>query len=169
MLGALADATQFDDPAATTAPIDQLVLRGASFQDRVREDLQVGVRRALASLGTVVRRPPATTGEIVDEALTIVYRVLFLLFVESRDLVPCQHPIYGGVYSIGALCRTALERASAPGLWTGLAAITRLLRHGCSVDDLIVRPFNGRLFARAAAPSLERRTGSARESRGPRA
>ena len=55
-----------------------------------------------------------------------------------------------------ALPDRALQDSAAPiGLWESLAAITRLSRSGCRVDDLIVRPFNGRLFARSAAPSLE--------------
>ena len=99
-----------------------------------------------------------------DEALTLVYRVLFLLFAESRDLVPRHQPAYRGAYSLGALCRDALEPDQATGLWDALAAVTRLSRIGCRTDDLIVRPFNGRLFARSAAPSLEQ----PRPSRRPR-
>ena len=87
-----------------------------------------------------------------DEALVIVYRILFLLFVEARDLVPRGHPIYGRAYSVGQLVREALADREARGSWDALAAITRLSRLGCRTDDLIVRPFNGRLFARRAAP-----------------
>ena len=36
-------------------------------------------------------------------------------------------------------------------------------RAGCDTDQLVVRPFNGQLFAKASAPSLEVRT-SARGS-----
>ena len=104
------------------------------------------------------RRRGRTPGRSVfDESLTIVYRILFLLFAESRDLVPRDHPIYRRAYSIGDALPGCAERSrGAPtGSWDGLAAITRLSRRGCRTDDLIVRPFNGRLFARAAAPSLE--------------
>ena len=91
-----------------------------------------------------------------SEALTIVYRVLFLLFAESRALVPQQHPRYGPGYSVTSLCRDALSgNPDAPSAWDGLAAITRLSRLGCDSEHLIVRPFNGRLFARSAAPALE--------------
>jgi hypothetical protein len=51
------------------------------------------------------------------------------------------------------------------GLWEGLAAVTRLSRTGCRVDDLIVRPFNGQLFARRAAPSVEEGRPGRRPSR----
>jgi hypothetical protein len=143
---AIACARAFDAPAE----IDALVAAAARFQDSVRTDLQDGVLEALAAFGRVLNpRAP------VDEALTLVYRLLFLLFAESRDLVPRSHPIYGRAYAVGTLARAALEPVRADGLWHGLAAVTRLSRVGCRLDDLIVRPFNGRLFARSSAPSLE--------------
>jgi Eco57I restriction-modification methylase len=139
-----------------TCPLDALTAAGVTFQDRVRTDLQDGVVRALAALGPALDRRASRTPEAgFNEALTLVYRVLFLLFAESRNLVPSRHPVYGPAYSIGALCRRVLAGDRPTGLWEGLAAITRLSRAGCHTDDLIVRPFNGRLFARAAAPSLE--------------
>ena len=120
-------------------------------------DLQRGVVDALGALGCALdrRSASATPEAFFNEALTLVYRMLFLLFVESRDLVPRGHGVYGRAYSIGSLSRSALAGEPPTGLWEGLAAITRLSRIGCQTDDLIVRPFNGRLFARAAAPSLE--------------
>ena len=102
-------------------------------------------------------RPGGPAYGTFDERLTLVYRILFLLFAEAHDLVPARHPLFGGAYAVGRLSRDALAGGrSAVGLWDGLAAITRLSRSGCRHDDLIVRPFNGRLFARASAPSLER-------------
>ena len=136
--------------------LDRLVAKSATFQDRVRTDLQKGVVDALAALATALdRRAGSATAEAsFDEALTLVYRILFLLFAESRDLAP-QGREFSRAYSIGWLCRGVVAGESPTGLWDGLAAITRLARAGCHTDDLIVRPFNGRLFARAAAPSLE--------------
>ena len=157
---ALARARAFDRGEGEPPPIGVLVAAGERFQDRVREDLQDGVHAALGALMRVLPQRPGAADASFGEALTLVYRVLFLLFVESRDLVPCRHPAYRGAYAISSLCRTAIERGAPPGppgLWAGLAAISRLLRRGCLVEDLIVRPFNGRLFARASAPSLERR------------
>lgn len=148
----LAGAGAFD------AGLDRLVARAASFQDRVREDLQHGVVNALHAISSIANRRAAgrPTDLVFDESLTLVYRILFLLFAESRQLVPRDHPIYRRAYSMTTLCRDALsDRAAPAGWWDGLAAITRLARSGCRSGDLIVRPFNGRLFARAAAPSLE--------------
>ena len=138
-----------DAPASV---LDVLLGQAAGHQSRVRRDLERGVLSAVSSLGDVL---DGRTLSKFDEALTLIYRVLFLLFAESRELVPRRHPAYAGSYAIGALCRDAMGAAPAPGLWDALAAITRLSRSGLHDADLIVRPFNGRLFARAAAPSLE--------------
>ncbi|TAK15024.1 MAG: hypothetical protein EPO35_08585 [Acidobacteria bacterium] len=131
------------------------VAHAAAFQDAVRADLQHGVADSLAALHALRLGP--------GESLAIVYRVLFLLFVESRDLIPWRHPLYRPAYSIGTLCEAARQSPRATGLWEGLAAVSRLLRSGCHTPRLDVPPFNGRLFARSAAPTLERRrSGGAR-------
>jgi len=154
-LWTLASAAAFDH--RTSPWIDTLIAEGARFQNRVRVDLQHGVLESLARLETALRSGRAADGvNARDEALTIIYRILFLLFAESRDLVPTGHPIYRRAYAVGTLCREALA-GDDTGLWDAMAAITRISRAGCHADDLIVRPFNGHLFARAAAPSLERR------------
>lgn len=159
----LTSATAFDSTRAAPARIDALVNEAIRFQARVRDDLQHGVVSALSALGPVLaRRTPERPR--FDEALTIVYRILFLLFAESRDLVPHRHPVYAGAYSVALLCRDAVAAGPPPGFWESLAAITRLSRLGAWTEDLIVKPFNGALFARASAPSLETRRPSRRAS-----
>jgi hypothetical protein len=92
-----------------------------------------------------------------EQALTIVYRMLFLLFADARALVPLWHPIYRESYSLEGL-RDAAERSpQAAGLWDALRAIARLAHAGCRAGDLQVTPFNGRLFAPARTPLAERR------------
>lgn len=140
-------ARMFDAAPAGT-PIDVLVKAGAAFQERVRADLQLGVIRALTALAPVLDHR-------FEEALTVLYRILFLLFAESRGLMPQHHPVYRDAYAMTTLCRQAAAAGVAPGLWDGLAAVTRLSRSGCRTEDLVVSPFNGRLFAKASAPALE--------------
>ena len=92
-----------------------------------------------------------------DQALTIVYRMLFLLFAEARALVPLWHPIYRESYSLEGLRDAAEQAPHAPGFWDALRAIARLAHAGCRAGDLQVTPFNGRLFAPARTPLAERR------------
>ncbi len=149
--------------APSASLVAEIVAASQGFQARVTQDLQHGVVEALHALAHVVGRGGRHRGSghgasALDEALTVIYRVLFLLYAESRDLFLRDHPVYGSSYSVAALCREAIAAPhDAVGLWDGLAAVTRLSRAGCEAADLIVRPFNGRLFARAAAPSLEAR------------
>ena len=111
-----------------------------------------------------VRLKPDTTGIATadiatefDQALTIVYRILFLLFAEARALVPLWHPIYRESYSLEGLRDAAEQPSQATGLWDALRAIARLAHTGCRAGDLRVTPFNGRLFAPARTPLADRR------------
>ena len=91
-----------------------------------------------------------------DQALTLIYRILFLLFAESRGMVPTWHELYRDAYSIERLTRQAGE-PGARGLWPSLQAISRLAHSGCKAADLEVTPFNGRLFSPRHAPLVEQR------------
>ena len=135
-----------------------LLTEAESFQDEVRQDLQLGVVRALGVLQPALAGGPARdqADARFAQALTLVYRILFLLFAESRGLAPVHHPLYGASYAVTSLCREAMAgRERHAGLWDGMAAITRLSRTGCDAADFVAQPFNGRLFARASAPALE--------------
>jgi hypothetical protein len=138
------------------APIETALDAAAVFQDRVRSDLQIGVLTALTLLRSALL-PPRSAGARLDEALTVLYRILFLLFAESRDLVPHGHPIYERSYSLASLCREAGAGLDPVGCWDALRAVSRLSRTGCRLPGLQVAAFNGALFAKAAAPSLEQR------------
>jgi hypothetical protein len=120
-----------------------------SLRDGVLEASEL-LLRALVS-----RRAPAADAAF-DQALTIVYRLLFLLFAEARALVPVWHPVYRESYSVEQL-RDLAATGRAHGTWDALRAIGRLAHSGCSAGDLQVTPFNGRLFAPARTPLAERR------------
>src|SRR4029078_5869464 len=70
---------------------------------RVCRDLRDGVLSALATFEraaeTLVPRPAVAGAAHGHDALTAVYRVLFLLFAEARGLVPAWHPIYRDGYT----------------------------------------------------------------------
>jgi len=94
--------------------------------------------------------------QLMDESLTVVYRLLFLMFAESRGLVPNWHPIYRQSYTVESL-RNRLEHREPPrGLWEAFQAIARLAHAGCHAGTLVVPPFNGRLFSPSRAPIAER-------------
>ena len=94
--------------------------------------------------------------DVFEQALTIIYRMLFLFFAEGRSLVPSWHPIYRSSYSLERLAERAI-RGTPVGLWDALRAVARLAHAGCRAGDLRVTPFNGRLFSPAKTPLAERR------------
>lgn len=85
--------------------LDQLVARSDAHGLAVCTSLGDGVLEALGALGTAMaaartrRRPPVERmQQTFDQALTIVYRLLFLLFAEARALVPTWHQVYREAY-----------------------------------------------------------------------
>ena len=93
---------------------------------------------------------------LFEHSLTVLYRVLFLLFAEARGLVPMWHPLYRDRYSLDAIVNLLLAGRRYRGLWLAVQAISRLAHAGCSAAELTVTAFNGRLFAPSHAASFER-------------
>ena len=61
----------------------------------------------LAALTRSGRQPSAAA--LWEQSLTVLYRVLFLLFAEARGLVPLWHPVYRERYSLETIVTTLLE------------------------------------------------------------
>ena len=159
-LSMLLTAAAFDRKLPDGAsPIRLLVDASARHSTGVCQSLRNGVSNASTDvLGALLSRSrTADVGNAYEQALTIVYRVLFLLFAEARHLVPMWHPVYRESYSLESLCEIA-ERGPAPsGLWDALRAVSRIAHSGCRAGDLTVTAFNGRLFSPSRAPLADRR------------
>jgi Eco57I restriction-modification methylase/N-6 DNA Methylase len=123
----------------------------------VCRSLKEGVLSASTDVLKALVRSAASPAESFEQALTIVYRILFLLFAEARGLVPMWHPVYRNSYSIAALGALAERVNGTDGLWAALRAIARLAHAGCRAGDLRVTAFNGRLFAPSGTPLADRR------------
>jgi len=118
--------------------------------------------RALASRRTAARRSRATAPRprhaphaLFEQSLTVVYRVLFLLFAEARGLVPIWHPVYRERYTIDAIVSTLLRGRRCGGVWEAILAISRLAHAGCRAGELTVTAFNGRLFSPASSAAFD--------------
>ncbi len=163
VLSALASRTALEASRPLDTSLAAIVERSTAYSSRVCRVLSRGVLSALEQLtnafgpGCQARLPKRAQPTMVfDQALTMVYRVLFLLFAEARGLVPVWHETYREAYSIDALCRRIGERPDAPGYWAALQAISRMAHAGCRAGDLQVTAFNGRLFSPVHAPLVER-------------
>ena len=89
--------------------------------------------------------------ELERAALTLVFRIVFILFCESTGHLPIGNSTYERA-SLSSLVREAqdtmpkLSKASAA-LWGGFVRLVRAMRHGNPAWD--VPPYNGALFASA--------------------
>jgi hypothetical protein len=152
-----------------TGSLRALITASDSHASGVCQSLSDGVLSALPQLAAALEGPRvgATPRTSFDQALTLIYRILFLLFAEARAMVPIWQDVYRNAYTIESL----VERACVPlesrlrsggvsrryGLWESLQAISRLAHAGCKAGDLIVTAFNGRLFSPRHAPLAEQR------------
>jgi hypothetical protein len=104
---------------------------------------------------------PAYLAEVRQGALFLLYRILFVLYAEDRNLLPDEQ----GPYAPYCLTRIRLEIADrkATGAaipkgictyWPRLTTIFAAIADGN--DDLGIPPYNGGLFDRAATPILSR-------------
>lgn len=150
--------------AGDQAPlIARIISQSARHGAAVGRSLRVGVVDSVGQLlaGLLESKLRGHRPKVVDleagfdESLTLVYRVLFLMFAESRGLVPNWHPIYRDHYTIESLRDAAERPGPSPGLWDALQAISRLAHRGCRAGTLGVPAFNGRLFSPARAPMAE--------------
>jgi hypothetical protein len=145
--------------SALTGFLDRVVDEADAHALRVCGALGDGVlsslRALVAAFGDAPMKRRSEPSAAFEQSLTIVYRILFLLFAEARAVVPTWHRVYREAYTIDALCRRSTARPHATGLWDALQAISRLAHAGCRAGDLCVTPFNGRLFSPHHTPLAE--------------
>jgi hypothetical protein len=114
---------------------------------------------AAADVARMGARDAGYLAEIREGALVLLYRLLFVLYAEDRNLLPDDH----GPYAAYCLTRIRQEVAAHADrsypkgvvtLWPRLTTIFRAISEGN--DDLGIPAYNGGLFDAAAAPILNR-------------
>ena len=98
--------------------------------------------------------------EIHTNSLILLYRVLFILYAESRGLLPVENPDYAAGYSLAALAETIHETLDHGDLiiptisdyWARLRGLFTLINEGW---DNLIPQYNGGLFNPASHPFLE--------------
>jgi hypothetical protein len=147
-----------DEGALITRVVGMSARHGASVGRALRFGVVDAVGLLLSGLLESQKSRVVTETQLAagfDEALTVVYRILFLMFAEARGLVPSWHPIYRSHYTIESLRDLAERPRTARGLWETLQAIARLAHTGCHAGHLRVPAFNGRLFSPVHSPLSE--------------
>lgn len=108
---------------------------------------------------TAAKRRRALAAEALDhlpllyqQSLVLLYRLLFVLYAESRALLPTDNAVYRDSYSLEPLRDEIMDPGShyQPGafrLWETMQALFRLIHLGCSTSQLVVPAYNGDLFS----------------------
>ena len=162
------DGSWSDSPAA-------LFARSAEANTQVTDTLGRQVRQAVELLvGELARLDRESGGallagvterEIYRGALTVLMRLVFLLYAEEQELLPVGDPLYAGSYSVGGLYDRLEEdhhrygdevgdRRSAA--WFRLLALFRAVHGGSEHPDLRIPAYGGSLFDPATFPWLTR-------------
>lgn len=184
--------TWIEEPQTRNAFIELLQRRrliGGKPQDRLTELFRESVTAAekiTEALGTQVRRAvelivqalsegaleaqrrgeadplPAQRGEVYEGAVTVMMRVVFLLFAEERGLLP-QSRLFAMGYGISDELDLLDSRENEEGeqaldatflTWHRLLATSQALYRGASFEDLRLPEYGGSLFDPARFPFL---------------
>ena len=111
---------------------------------------------------------PATVGpaEVYQGAVTVLMRVVFLLYAEERGLLRVDDDTYADAYAISTLAGQLHERASDAGedtlersttAWHRMLATFRAVHRGARHDQLTLPGYGGSLFDPDRFPWLEGR------------
>lgn len=144
-----------------------------SFHDRARAEAAFYEERVAASLSRLVfdqvfpdlaralanSAPEASLSEVRDAALVLLYRLLFLLYAEDRDLLPVSDARYDD-YALRRLRLNIGERVtngdtfstSAARVWAHVSDLSRIIDKGDA--SVGIPPYNGGLFSSAGTPLL---------------
>lgn len=144
-----------------------------SFHDRARADAAFYEERVAASLSRLVfdevfpalaraiasAAPEASLDDVRDAALILLYRLLFLLYAEDRNLLPVSDSRYDD-YALRPLRIEIGDRVSngdtfsgtAAKVWSHVSDLSRIIDKGDA--SVGIPPYNGGLFSGTGAPLL---------------
>ena len=151
---------------ATATFLEAAIVEGKRYEEAVAQDLSAVVfERVFPRLVTAIAAAAgdgASLADVRSAALIFLYRLLFLLYAEDRGLLPVNDARYAD-YGLRRRVRDEVARRMAAGDTFSAAAshyyrhLTELFRQIDRGDESIgLPPYDGGLFAPAAAPLLER-------------
>lgn len=165
-------ANAFKPGAKGVLPIEKL--RDFSRQEgtEIGKELRFQVLEAIKVLGNgflqadvsgelnkALKEEPVALMTFYRALLRIVYRLLFLLYVDNKpNWTPARDRVWSSSYSITRLRREAEDAAAEDGKfffarahsedhWEGLKVVFSIIREGCQAFDAEIHPYGGDLFA----------------------
>lgn len=153
------------DPASGKSFLDRVLAESIEYAVKVQDELKELVFERVAPLivwGFVSWRhneqgmqteTPETLATLYKAALVVLYRLLFLFYAESRNLLPVRDASGYGQLSLEKLCRQIAEQMTnnlpfgerTTLIWDRLNSVFRIIAKGD--PSLRVPVYNGGLFA----------------------
>ena len=166
--------TRFEGERPESCLLERWTQEAASSGVRALDRQRVGVERALTALGRGFIGQPnpelkrrLRSGELSTEnyhrqVLRAIYRLLFLLVAESRDLLvtpeadAAARKRYERFYSVGRLVALADRQRGSPhtDLWEGFGVVVRALSGTALAPSLELQPLGSFLWSPEATPDL---------------
>lgn len=151
----------FRDSVAAAAEITEAL--GTQVRRAVELLIQAMSEAAVAARGTQAPDPlPAGRAQVYEAVVTVMMRVVFLLFAEERGLLP-QTTLFAMGYGISGEFDKLDDRAREEGTetldathltWHRLLATSQALYRGASFEDMDLQSYGGSLFDPARFPFL---------------
>jgi hypothetical protein len=156
--------------------LEALFRKAADAEVEITKGLGLSVRRSVELLVAAISRDDVATGgralrgisatEVYEASVSVLMRLVFLLFAEERRLLPAEDPLWAESYSVLTLREDlrsaalrdgedALERRSTA--WHRLLATFRAVHGGVNHDRLTLPAYGGSLFDPDRFPFLEGR------------
>jgi len=143
-----------------------------TFHERARSEAAFYEERVAASLSKVVfdqvfpslaralaeSAPEASLDDVRDAALVLLYRLLFLLYAEDRDLLPVNDDRYDDYalrpvrLDIGERVTNDTFSSTAAKVWGHISDLSRIVDKGDA--SVGIPPYNGGLFATSGTTLL---------------
>ncbi|SDG08474.1 hypothetical protein SAMN05421505_101351 [Sinosporangium album] len=165
----------FSVPDEQTLP--KLLAQSKGSQEDITEALGVQVRQAVELLATALGRTAeaerrrggdglpagATPHDVYRGAVSVMMRIVFLLFAEENGLLPADNDLYLRSYSAGRLCEELEQQAlegseeeleSSSAAWFRLLALFNAVYAGVDHRALTMHAHDGSMFDPAAHPWL---------------
>jgi hypothetical protein len=161
-----------------TETLPALLAAGLEQQEEVTETLGRQVRQAVEMLVEAIGRAGRHGGpaeallasiepaEVYHAAVSVMMRLLFLLFAEEKLLLPADVDLYIRSYSAGRLVESLRDEANLDGeeglehrtaAWQRLLSLFRAVHRGMGHDQLRIPAYGGVVFDPDQHPWLEGR------------
>jgi type I restriction-modification system DNA methylase subunit len=161
--------------------LDEVLKGSANYAREIGENLKENVYRAMKKVaeGFIAWREndldpkdPETRARVQKNTMILLYRFLFLLYAEGKELLDLRDEVYASSYSFDRIKKEVATRLDGPAaqgflpikrsLWSDLSDLFRLIDQGSrnlGIDGVISVPaYNGGLFDPEKHPDLAKWT-----------